>query len=383
MNDGILKVFLYCLISIVGFACTNEKEGGSFSGEYEKQMPINLFYAQGFSIDTITGGLQKIIIADLIQKKTVAQYVLVPHGCDYEPSSDEVVITTPISDIGILSSSYIGFLDLLGQIENISIIENHNYIYNGELLSRYENGQSIEIGSNGQINIEKLIMNAPDVIFTSAFTSGLSDELTKAQDAGVITVQCSEWQENHPLARAEWIKLFGALTDQEELADSLFNVIETNYNSIKNVCNNSKSVPKVLFSAMYQDVWYMPGGKSYLAKVLQDANGTYAWSENDESGSLQLSFESVATKSLQNDVWINPEVASISELLNRDARYETFLQHIAIGVYQQDAKVTSSGGNDYWESGVVRPDWVLQDFGKMLHPELFENATFTYFNKLK
>ena len=53
------------------------------------------------------------------------------------------------------------------------------------------------------------------------------------------------------------------------------------------------------------------------------------------------------------------------------------------GPYSRLIVVNDKGGNDYWESGVVRADWVLQDFGKMLHPELFENATFTYFKQLK
>ena len=86
---------------------------------------------------------------------------------------------------------------------------------------------------------------------------------------------------------------------------------------------------------------------------------------------------------MQNDVWINPEVSSLDELLSRDVRYESFIKNITNGIFQQNARITADGGNDYWESGVVRPDWVLQDFGKMMHPELFESTTFVYFKKLQ
>jgi iron complex transport system substrate-binding protein len=324
-----------------------------------------------------------VIIQDLTTHLQVAKYILVPKGTQYKTEADEIVIPTPIEDIGILSSSYIGYLDALELTSNISIIENHNFIYHPGVLGQYKNGKTLEIGSNGQINLEKLVLNAPEIIFTSVFNGGLSDDLLKAQDAGIAILQCSEWQENHPLARAEWIKLFGALTDQETLADSLFSEIETNYLAISNKCKKVSHQPKVLFSSMYQDIWYIPGGQSYIAKVLKDVNATYAWSNNDNTGSLQLSFETVAANAIQSDVWINPEVNSIEELLSRDPRYQAFVTNISQGIYQQNAKTTPEGGNDYWESGVVHPDWVLQDYAKIIHPQLFENINFTYFKQLK
>ncbi len=370
-------------ISLVILSCSENQKEPQNNVDLKKQLPIPLTYAKGLSIDTITGGLQSIVIRDLSSKLDVAKYILVPKGSNYNPSENETVIHTPIKNIGILSSSYIGYLDALGQTENITIIENSNFIYHQDILGQVANDKTKEVGSNGQINLEKLIINAPEIIFTSVFNGGLSDDLQKAQDAGIAIMQCSEWQENHPLARAEWIKLFGLLTNQQELANDLFQEIEANYLNISNKCKQASTQPKALFSSMYQDIWYIPGGQSYIAKILQDVNATYAWATDDNSGSLQLSFESVATQAIQNDVWINPEVNSIAELLSRDPRYQSFVDNITQGIYQQNAKTTPQGGNDYWESGVVRADWVLQDYAKIMHPQLFENTNFTYFNQIK
>lgn len=383
MIHYILKVISILTLIIGLHACGIDSTESVSAAEFKKQNPIDLKYAKGFSVDTIEGGLQRIIITDLTNQTQIAEYILVPKGSTFQPKANEIIIQTPIENIGILSSSYIGYLDALKQTQNVTIIENYAFIYHPGILSQVKNDQTKEVGSNGQLNLEKLLINAPEIIFTSVFNGGLSDDLQKAQDAGVSILQCSEWQENHPLARAEWLKLFGALTDQETEADSLFNEIEAGYQAVLKTCKKSDSIPKVLFSSMYQDIWYIPGGKSYMSKILEDVNATYPWTDNDQTGSLQLSFETVASKALENDVWINPEVNSIAELLSRDARYDNFVKNISMGIYQQNARTTPAGGNDYWESGVARPDWVLQDFGKMMHPELFENTTFTYFIKIQ
>lgn len=47
---------------------------------------------------------------------------------------------------------------------------------------------------------------------------------------------------------------------------------------------------------MYGDVWYVPGGRSYAAKFIEDAGGKYLWSDNPKTGSIELSFESVLEK---------------------------------------------------------------------------------------
>lgn len=51
-------------------------------------------------------------------------------------------------------------------------------------------------------------------------------------------------------------------------------------------------------------------------------------------------------------------------------------------IYNNNARTNPAGGNDYWESGVVRPDLVLRDLVKIFHPELVEEE-FVYYKRLK
>ncbi|HBU79689.1 MAG TPA: ABC transporter substrate-binding protein, partial [Muricauda sp.] len=50
----------------------------------------------------------------------------------------------------------------------------------------------------------------------------------------------------------------------------------------------AKTKPTVLTGGLYKDVWYVAGGKSWMAKFLEDANADYLWADNNETGSIGL-----------------------------------------------------------------------------------------------
>jgi iron complex transport system substrate-binding protein len=45
--------------------------------------------------------------------------------------------------------------------------------------------------------------------------------------------------------------------------------------------------------------------------------------------------------------------------------------------------VSLGGGNDYWERGVVRPDLILADLVKILHPEIDSSKDFNFYKKIE
>ena len=84
------------------------------------------------------------------------------------------------------------------------------------------------------------------------------------------------------------------------------------------------------------------------------------------------------------DVWINPGAAgSLDDIRQLDARFGD-LEVLKSGyVYNNNARTNSSGGNDYWESGTVRPDLVLADLIRIFHPDLLTDHRFVYYRQLK
>jgi len=62
-------------------------------------------------------------------------------------------------------------------------------------------------------------------------------------------------------------------------------------------------------------------------------------------------------------------VNTLAELISTDSRFATFLQVQKKAIFNNNLQVSTGGGNDYWERGVVRPDLILADLVKIFHPE--------------
>lgn len=387
MIRNIFSITIFILLfSSCGVA---PKDKSITSGSQENtavQKPVEVKYSKCFTIDTITGGFQRIIVhnpADqLLEKHT---YILVPKGVAYQAQKEEEIISTPIESCGIFSSSLLGLFDALGIIESIVTVENRNYIFNKQIQEAIANGAVSEVRQGGVVNAEKVILQNPETLFTAGLGLGVDEEFKPIISAGIGVIQCYDWREDHPLAKAEWIKFFGALFDKEALADSIFNAIEYNYNGQVELITSVEfeSVPKALLSNMFQDTWYMPGGNSYIAKLIKDAGAQYPWSNEKMNGSLPLSFESIAAQALDSDIWINAEASSLDELIIKDSRLRQFIENAQLGVFHYGKETNELGGNDYFESGALRADLVLSDYIKMIHPELKEDQEFNYFVRLK
>lgn len=115
--------------------------------------------------------------------------------------------------------------------------------------------------------------------------------------------------------------------------------------------------PTVFTGFSHNGTWYMPGGKSYVSQLLQDAGANYLWSESDARGSLPLDFEAVFNRAVKAEFWVNvsQDWRSRQDAISTDARYGQLSAVQADRVFNNTARVNAAGGNDYWESGVVNP----------------------------
>ena len=83
-----------------------------------------------------------------------------------------------------------------------------------------------------------------------------------------------------------------------------------------------------------------------------------------------------------SDCWINVgSAASLRELAEIVPKFMDTRPVREGRVYNNNRRTNPSGGNDYWESGVIHPDLILQDLIRIFHPELTD-AEPTYYRKL-
>ena len=201
--------------------------------------------------------------------------------------------------------------------------------------------------------------------------------------SGIPLVLNADYLENHPLGRAEWIKFMAAFFNKDKEADSIFNHIERAYLNTKTKMEYMPNRPTIFTGVVYGDAWFLPGGKHYGTVFFNDAGGNYIWSENDSEGILQLSFESVYEKAREADLWIGTATYnSLEEIEEADIRYRGFNAFQKGNIYNYSAKVSDKGGNAYFEMGYARPDIILNDLAKILHPGEMEDHQFYFYKKL-
>ncbi len=367
-------------------SCQNneaEKENEQIVHSSKIDIPeaVKIKYATCFSLVT-EDNVRKIQIKNPFKNyETQQTIVLLPQGSSYQKQQREVVVSVPVQSIVPFSASYISMIDTLGALETVLGIDNKNYIYNPKLQKRIQEGKVKELGNISTLNLEQMATLHPQVIVYTGYSGEDSKISQKLTEMGIANLLNYDWKEIHPLGRAEWIKFFGALYGKEQEANQIFEYIEQEYLKLKE--QPKESEPQVLFNSLYNGVWYVPGGESYVAQLVVDAGGIYPWASNESTGSLPLSFEAIVSEASTPDVWLNSNFSSIDEMLQADERYSLFLKSVGDRIFNQTKRLSPQGGNDYFETGVLRPDIVLNDYIQMFQNKDCTTSDLYFFTKLK
>ncbi|MBV7441699.1 ABC transporter substrate-binding protein [Weeksellaceae bacterium TAE3-ERU29] len=299
---------------------------------------------------------------------------------DYNVSLDKKIL--PLKNIVLLSSAAVGYLENINALNNISAVYDAQWTFSPKLHSKIENNEIKDLGNSATANIEQIISLKPDAVitFTDPSKAKLVEQI-KQQKIPVIFLD--EYLETQPLAKAEYIKLFGFLTNKQNTADSLFSIVEQNYLTLKAKTENIKNKPTVITNIMRGDVWYMSGGKSFNANFINDAGGNFIWKNNNDTGSVLLSFEEVLSKGKNADFWINASnFKTYEELSNAYKNNKLFKAFETKSVYNPIKRENTNMANDIYETGNVRPDWVLEDLIHIFHPEILPNHKFVFYKAL-
>ena len=263
-------------------------------------------------------------------------------------------------------------------LDAIGGICDSEYVYVEELQQRLATGNLTDAGYSTSPNIEQIIELNPEAILLSPFENTRHERLV---NTGIPIIECADYMETFPLGRAEWIRLFGWLYGCEALADSLYNNIKSDYTAIQQRTANIESKPLVITERRIGQVWYVPGGNSYMAHLLSDAGARYPWSDNNNTGSIPLSFENVLERGQGADFWLikyhaNNDLTyqALKEEYTPNSRFNAFEQKHIYGCNTQYIR--------YYEETPFHPERLLQDLAAIFHPSLFETYIPLYFKAL-
>jgi iron complex transport system substrate-binding protein len=263
-------------------------------------------------------------------------------------------------------------LNKINGIKFVKGIDNPCYLSNNQILLNIKNQDIKPVGPIENLNIESILSTDAKCILYSGFETELPI-LKKLERLGIQTIPTYEWKETNPLGKAEWIKLFGILTNQSDKANTYFNEIETKYKTLLQKTKNLKQSKKMLAGSMIGDTWFLPAGESYMAKLFTDAKIDFVAKNTKGSGSVSMSMEQCLLNFQNSAFWINVGAKSKTELINANKKYNYFKAFKTNELY-----CYSKNTNFYWENSSVEPHRLLSDLLIIAHPNEFKGNLYFY-----
>ena len=277
----------------------------------------------------------------------------------------------------VLSSTHIGMLQELKELDRIKGVVSKKYIYNKKIINKISKNQISEFGNEGNPSFEKLLKTKADVLIYSGFTKDYPKS-KKLEKAGLICIPNFDWKEDDPLGRAEWILFFGYLTGKKKLAKTYINKLEIEYNKLCLLAKKTKYNPTVFSGNIVGEYWYAPGGKSYMSKLFKDANCDYTYKNDKTVGSIPISFEKIFIQNKNIKFWFNPGINSKKQILKANPKAEFFNSFQNNNIY-----CYSKNSNKFWELGASHPDWILSDIIQITHSKGINSKECYFYKKVE
>ena len=295
------------------------------------------------------------------------RYVLVEKDSTLpSPLPQGTVIRVPADRAVVFTAAHCQLMKWLGALQQLSGVADLKYIKIEDVQKGVREGRIADCGDGMNPVVEKIIDIKPQLLMVSPFEN--SGGYGRLEDIDIPLVECADYMETFPLARAEWMKFYGLLWGKSHEADSLFEEVETQYLRLCDQASKTDTQPSILTEKLTGGTWYVPGGQSSVGMLIQDAHGQYAWENDTHSGSLAMTFETVLDKAGDADVWLFNHYGSgdltYQRLASEYAGYQQIKAFKNKKVYYVDSQRVP-----YFEEVSFKPQLLLGDYIAILHPD--------------
>lgn len=367
-------LYLFILGSIFASCTDSRTRVGEAGGD-----TIALKYARHLTIVKYDGYTQVNLVDPWNKGKILHTYYLVPKGQKGNEiarhfkahlssgfSEATSVVRTPVSRSIIFTTVHASLLSELGAGKDISGVCDLKYMNIPWIHRAVKAGKIVDCGDGMNANIEKIIETKPEVMLISPFEN--SGGYGKLDKVDIPIIETADYMETSALGRAEWMKFYGMLFDKEEKANRLFEQVDRSYQNLKAEALNTKTHPSVITELKTGSVWYVPGGRSVISQMIEDAGGKYVFQSDKNQGSLSYSFEKVLDEAGDADFWFYKYDSHPSTLKEIYADFQGYGEMKAWKTHHVYGCNTSAV--PYYETASFHPERVLRDFIIILHPDL-------------
>ncbi len=248
------------------------------------------------------------------------------------------------------------FLKALKEDSSVVGLFDVDYFNDSIVSSRLAKREILNFKQANSPDWELLIKHSQSIVLGySSFN--MDAEMIKNLNLKMLPI--NEFQENHPLGKAEWIKVFGVISGKYALADSIFRKIEERYLAAKPSENDSSYKPKVIAGEYYDGVWTVPGSNSYIATLVNDAGGEYLI-KNEKQSVVMMNKETFSSYLKDAEYWrrVSRESWDVSKVTKAELRrkFQVHPDRLKALIYCDVSKV------NYFDAVLLNPEKELQDF---------------------
>jgi iron complex transport system substrate-binding protein len=345
---------------------------------------VSVRYSHGFSVER-QGKYTLISVNNPWPgARTCFHYLLKPRGtATPEGYKSYQVVETPIRRLVVLSTTHLAFIDSLNLVDHLVGFSDPERIITPSIRKAVAEGKIKKVGQGPNLQVETILDLEPDLVLTYG-TGSFRDAHPKLLEAGLKVAINGEYMEFHPLGRAEWLKFVALFFNKGDEAEHLFKQLEQRYLELTTLTRNIRHRPTVVTGIPFSGRWGVAGGNSFIGHFLKDSGADYIWKDTDHTGSLPMDIELVYDRAVDAEFWINTGIWSTRRQVEQtDPRFLSFASLRSGNIYNRNRRINRAGGNDYWESGMIRPDLILADLIRILHPEILPDHQLFYYRKLQ
>ncbi len=322
--------------------------------DFQVESAYPLEYAKEFTVDECTGGTKLITIQN-------ARYLIVPENSTVPNglSEDITVLQKPLKNVYLVSTSA---MDPILKLDALSAVT-----LSGTSAENWYLPEAKEAMENGEISYAGKY-SAPDYELIVSANCGLAIENTMIYHTPEVKEQLEKFgipvlverssYESDPLARMEWVKLYGILFDKEAEAETFFNEQVQRIRPLLGQDTTGKTA--AFFSVTSNNLVTVRKSNDYVAKMIGMAGGEYIFSDLSDNGNnlatINLSLEEFYVGAKGADVLIYNSTI--------EGKIETTEQLISKSPMLADFKAVQNGNvwcttQSLFQESMELPDLIL------------------------
>lgn len=313
----------------------------SYDGKLVSAGMMELEYAEKFTIELFEGGYR------MINAGTGGyQYLVVPEGMSVPENLGEgvYVLQQPIDKVYMASTGIMSLIDAIGAMDHVALVGTDvSGWYLDNVIAAMENGSILFGGKYSEPDFELMTAHEIQLHVNTTMIDSKPEVLEKFEELGIPSLVEDSSKEGHPLARVEWVKLFGVLFDMEDEANAYFEEQKALVDGAT-VDALGKTVAMGYVSSDGTKCYARNGG-DYYAQMIGLAGGTYVCAdmEPEKGGNSNMTFEEWYAKFKDADYLF---------YMNFAAKFNSIEEMIAFNPLFADFKAVQNG--NVW---VTSPDF--------------------------